>query len=294
MVQHSQTTDHVLMINPNAFLYNADTGTDNIFMSQASADDIEKAKKEWENVYSTLAGKVRVTVFESRQDTPDAVFCNNWFSTFGGKFALYPLKAKTRRLERNMDIVHAIKKNLDLVDFSLLEERNEYLESTGSLVLDHVLKLAFVCLSERATETAIEKWSLQFPEYKIIRYHASIRGKPVYHTNVIQSIGTQFAIVCTECIEDIQRDAMLANLKHKRVVEISVDQVDAFCGNVLEIGKDRKILCMSTSARAAFLPEQLEVLEESVDEIVAIDLTAIQRVGGGGMRCLLGEIFEMS
>ena len=55
---------------------------------------------------------VRVKVFEDRLSPicPDAIFPNNWFSTHDdGTVILYPMLAKSRRLERRSDIVDFLK-----------------------------------------------------------------------------------------------------------------------------------------------------------------------------------------
>ena len=35
----------------------------------------------------------------------------------------------------------------NIIDMSYLEDKEEYLEGTGSMILDHVNKIAYACLS---------------------------------------------------------------------------------------------------------------------------------------------------
>jgi hypothetical protein len=77
------------------------------------------------------------------------------------------------------------------------------------------------------------------------------------------------------------------------VVEISSDQMDALCGNVLELqgGKGLPVMAMSTQAHNAFTPEQHGVLRRHVADLVHAPIDTLERVGGGGVRCAVGELF---
>merc|ERR1712012_576757 len=63
-------------------------------------------------------------------------------------------------------------------------------------------------------------------------------GQEIYHTNVLMSIGTEFAVVCSEAIVDEEeRNVVLNKLKKhgKDVIEISLEQMANMCGNILEL-----------------------------------------------------------
>lgn len=83
------------------------------------------------------------------------------------------------------------------------------------------------------------------------------------HTNVLMAVGTGFAVVCLECIPDeAERAAVVEALKGKEIVDITLQQMGAFCGNVLEL-RDRRglpVLAASSQAAAAFTPEQTAAL----------------------------------
>ncbi len=74
-------------------------------------------------------------------------------------------------------------------------------------------------------------------------------------------------------------------------MEISRVQMDCFCGNVLQVGS---LVCMSSRAFAAFRAEQLAAIRDSdADvEIVHAELELLESIGGGGVRCCIGELFE--
>jgi hypothetical protein len=81
--------------------------------------------------------------------------------------------------------------------------------------------------------------------------------------------------------------------KTHTVVDISSDQMDALCGNVLELqsGLGLPVLAMSSQAYNAFTPEQRAVMRRHVADLVHAPIATLERVGGGGVRCALGELF---
>ena len=53
----------------------------------------------------------------------------------------------------------------------------------------------------------------------------------------------------------------------------------------------RKHLMMSSRAHSAFTPEQLAVFQRHCDSVVPVPLNVIERAGGGGVRCMIAEVF---
>jgi hypothetical protein len=131
--------------------------------------------------------------------------------------------------------------------------------------------------------------------YKPISFLAEdLKGQPIYHTNVVMSIGTSTAVVCLECIPDLIERNMVKQfliLSHKRVIEISFDQLNHFCANILLVKNkvNHPVWLMSSTAFKAFEPSQIKLLEED-GEIVSASLSVIERVGGGSLRCMLAGI----
>ena len=78
-----------------------------------------------------------------------------------------------------------------------------------------------------------------------------------------------------------------------QVVEISSNQMDALCGNVLELqdGKGLPVLAMSTQAYNAFTDDQKKTMRRHVAAIHHAPIDTIEHVGGGGVRCSLAEVF---
>jgi hypothetical protein len=90
------------------------------------------------------------------------------------------------------------------------------------------------------------------------------------------------------------RDRLRASLaEHHAIVEISRDQMAKFCANVLEVRtrSGRSVLVMSTTAYEAYTAEQRQLILQHVSEIVHSDVSIIETLGGGGVRCMMAELF---
>ena len=118
---------------------------------------------------------------------------------------------------------------------------------------------------------------------------------PIYHTNVMLAIGTDWAVVCPDIIPDpTERQQVLDSLgrKGRTVVRIAPEQVNGFAGNVLELrnADGAPIIAMSTAAFQAFTPDQRKQLEAHA-EVVHAPIPTIERLGGGSVRCMIAEVF---
>eukprot|EP01104_Vermistella_antarctica_P009900 TRINITY_DN259_c0_g3_i1.p1 TRINITY_DN259_c0_g3~~TRINITY_DN259_c0_g3_i1.p1 ORF type:complete len:898 (-),score=192.82 TRINITY_DN259_c0_g3_i1:121-2739(-) len=302
-----QTTNTVLMVAPNGFYCNLEACKDNHFMVNNTARTKQAIQKEALlgftdlHMQLTRAG-VKVMVFTSEvyHATPDAVFPNNWFSTHRHKddsvFVLYPMKVHNRRRERRPDIISELTPFYNrTIDLTHWEGNKEYLESTGSMVLDRVNMISYVAVSERSHASVCLAWA-QRMGFSLVTFTANDgQLRPIYHTNVMMAMGTGVVIICLESITDMwERKYTIEKLSATHVIiDISLDQVTHFCGNVIEVlGADAKrIMVMSTQAYDHFTTAQLDVMRQHVHQIIHAEFSTIEGVGGGGVRCAIGELF---
>jgi len=230
---------------------------------------------------------------------PDEVFPNNWLSLHGdGTAVLYPMLAPNRRRERRREVIVSLREEHGfsverVVDLSALEERGEYLEGTGSLVLDRPRRVAYACMSPRTTVAALDAFARELG-YAIASFHAVDRaGRPIYHTNVMLALATRFAVICSRSITaPRERAAVLASLAEsgRELIEIDFEQLESFAGNLLELrGPHGPILALSTTALAALDGTVRHALERH-GQLVAAAIETIERVGGGSVRCMLAEV----
>ena len=316
-------TDTVLMVRPVAFGFNEQTAGNNAFQQTGHNEGAQqKALEEFDNYVKLLeeAG-VNVIVAEDTPvpHTPDSIFPNNWFSTHSAlefedeedatdsekpAVVLYPMYAQNRREERSKNVLPKLeqfyKNGFKVIDLTVKEKENAFLEGTGSLILDRENKIAYACLSPRTDEDVLEEWadSLGYDYYVFEANDAN--GTPIYHTNVMMCVGSKYAIVCLDSIADIEERMTLIEILEengKEIFEISLEQMESFAGNMLELrgkdanGKAKPVIIMSKTAKESLDSEQLYLLQNYAT-IVAPDLDCIEKNGGGSARCMIAEIFR--
>ncbi len=298
------------MIRPVAFRMNEQTAVNNYY--QKVLDNLlpatvnAKAQQEFDAFVTKLqAVGVDVTVVDDtlNPDTPDSIFPNNWISFHqNGDVVLYPMFAENRRSERREDILDMLEEKgfqiENIVDYTSAEDDGFFLEGTGSLLLDRANGIAYCALSPRADEELFIEFCEDFDMAPVIfNAYQTINNerKLIYHTNVMMCLGTTFAVICADCIDDKQeRKFVLEQLKKsgKEVIFISEAQVNNFAGNMLEVlgHANQKYLVMSASAHGSLTADQIKKLEKHAT-ILSSSLDTIEACGGGSARCMMAEIF---
>jgi len=297
------------MVPPEDFGFNEETAGDNAWQNRltvAPEDVRSQALAEFDGFVLALRQQgVEVMCLEKGSDErpalPDAVFPNNWFSTsVDGTVVIYTAATPNRRAERRpLDLERLVLAHgfdvRSYVYIGRIEESVRVLEGTGSMVFDHLHRVSYAARSDRTHPAA-------FREFVRLRGHtegvlfdaADSRGQPIYHTNVMMSIGRQFAVVCADAIAPTHRDYVVGRLADTReVYTISLEQMEqGFCGNILELrNRDgASVIAMSTRAYETFGEEGRAWLGR-FGTLVHSDLNTIETVGGGSARCMLAEIF---
>ncbi|MBI1300242.1 MAG: hypothetical protein GC137_01155 [Alphaproteobacteria bacterium] len=296
-----QSTNHLLMVEPAVFFANPETMETNAYQidgKQESHDVIlQKAREEFRIYRDMLVENgLMITTAIGHEDCPDMVF-PNWASTYdNGQLIIYPMLNDNRRAERRPRIIDMLKHFYPKVeDWTGYEAEGKALESTASIVADHVNKRAYAGLSARTSPELVDKWA-GFMSYDVIAFETqSHAGIPVYHTDFMMYIGTNMAGICLECITDQEkRDAVKARLSETHeVIEFSMEQLRANCGNALEVvgHGNEKMLTMSKAAYRALTKKQLDIIGKHYNTLICPDLTTLEKYGGGSARCMLMELF---
>lgn len=299
-----QCADAVLMVRPARFGANPETADSNRFQrGEPDADAPEAARREFDGLVARLRdADVTVEVAEDTPEPrkPDACFPNNWVSFHAdGSVVLYPMMAPSRRSERRAEPIEQLHEAGFVVsrtiDLSPWEARGEYLEGTGSLVLDRCHRIAYACRSPRTTAGALADFSARLG-YRAIAFDAlGPDGRPAYHTNVLMAIGAQFAVVCDEAISDpAERSMVLGELRRAghEPIGISVAEMMGFAGNLLALRATDggQVIAMSDTAWQSLAPATRRALERH-GSIVTAPIPTIERHGGGSVRCMIAEVF---
>jgi hypothetical protein len=304
----SQISGAILMVRPRHFGFNAETASTNAFQQAGGSDTAAaQALAEFDALAAALAAEgVAVCVAQdSDPPKPDAIFPNNWVSFHAdGTVVLYPMQAVSRRAERRESVIETVARETGFqvrrtLDLTHHEKDGRFLEGTGSLVLDHVSRVAYACRSPRTDADVAREWAAALG-YSLELFTATdARGTPIYHTNVLMNVGSRAAVVAHDNIAAADRERVAERLhaSGRDVVAISDAEMNAFAGNMLEVGSwdehlgDFRILVMSRSARRALEPAKYARLSASVDSVVAAPIETIERHGGGSVRCMLAEVF---
>lgn len=295
--EHAQ--DAVLAEGAQAIAMAARLEQDAVLAEDAQAIAMA-ARLEFDALATALADAgVVVHVLEGRSSPlcPDELFPNNWLSTHAdGTLVLYPMQAPNRRRERRPDAIDRLQDSgysiHATVDLTALEQQNLFLEGTGSLVLDRQARLAYACVSARTSPAAVATFCERLGYEPVIFDARDRHGHPIFHTNVLMSVGTEFAIVCSAAIPERQRQQVLGKLAEhgRRVIEIGFDSLHAFAGNLLELqGQRGTVIALSRRALASLDTAQTAKLSEH-GELITVPIDTIERYGGGSVRCMLAEI----
>ncbi|MBU2895835.1 arginine deiminase-related protein [Vibrio hepatarius] len=302
-----QNANCVVMVPPKEFAFNAETALDNEFQNQVNqtTEQVRKlALQEFRLMADQLSDTgIQVIEFDypiGQIETPDAVFPNNWFSTTSdGALYTFPMACKNRQQEVRPDALCAALKsagrNVKSQD-SLVEylEQDAHLESTGVMVIDHLNRTIYAALSQRCDREVLEDYAERIGYDRVVSFQTALpSGKPIYHTNVMMAIGEHFCVICDEVIPEFERRFVTKSLaKDKQVISISLEQMNQFCGNILELETRTgdKVIAMSQSAYDAFSPTQRAQLSRHA-KLMPFNVQTIESIGGGSVRCMLGEVF---
>jgi hypothetical protein len=292
----------LMMIEPCSFGFNEETATNNYFQrNDVIVNAQEKALAEFGAFVKKLeAHDIEVLVVKDTPEpmTPDSIFPNNWISLHeGGFMVLYPMFANNRRKERKQTVIDAVKNSItidEIVDLTYFEKTDQFLEGTGSMVLDRENKIAYACISKRTDKDLFSTFCTKMGYTPILFHAADQRGNEIYHTNVLMCMASDYVVICLDTLyEEEEKKLLLEQFKstHKEVIEISQNQMEHFCGNMLQVrnSEGKPFLVMSTQAFTYLEPTQLKKLE-AYQPIIHSDITTIETLGGGSARCMMAEL----
>lgn len=302
----SQTTNKILMIRPANFAFNAETAENNAFQSndrdESKKDVAEQARDEFDAMVETLLSNgVEVLVVEDTAEPkkPDAIFPNNWISLHeNGAVITYPMFAANRRIERREDIIDDLGLRFDIsrrYTFEHYEDEDMFLEGTGSMLFDRERNIVYACLSDRTDARLLDKFCVLMDSQRVLFHAVDRNGDPIYHTNVMMALGQDFAVIC---LATIRRSEELAELEQvlertgKEIIDITLDQMESFAGNMLQVrnAMGETFLVMSKRAHESLTADQIRRLEAKTT-ILPMDIDTIEYYGGGSVRCMMAEVF---
>ena len=289
-----QSANRLAIVKPTSFGYDEISAETNVFQNNHSSNKLFKLveKEHFELTKLLDKNNIAFQIINSPKKCLDGIFLNNWVITYIDQtYDLFSMLNPNRRLERSKENIDFLQNSYSLKnDFSTYEKDNQFLEGTGSLVLDRINKIAYMSVSKRSSIKLATHWANR-RGYTLNLFSSYLDDVPIYHTNVVMFIGSNIACLGSDLIKENTIEALLK--KHHRVITLSNEEVKNFCGNCIEV-RDRennKILLMSSRAYVNFSKKNLLELSSFYPKILHTNLTNIENVGGGSLRCMILELF---
>ncbi len=295
-----QSTSHLFMIEPESFYSNEQTSYTNHYQEEASDEDIgeitQNALVEFHNLKDKIEAKgIQVTSLKGSKECPDHIF-PNWFMTFDNKtMQIFSMLAPNRRKEKKLSMIEHLSETYELTaDYSYLENKEIFLESTSSMVFDRVNRIVYAGISPRTNAVQLIIWCRN-NDFELVLFETeSHTGSPIYHTDVLMYVGTDIIGICFDVIKEEHVDYVKEKVNaHHDVVELTSDQIQNFSGNAIEAKNEEGELFLIISSRgfSALNQNQVNKLLKSYKEIIHSDIPTIEKYGGGSARCMLTELF---
>ncbi len=306
MATSAQFASAVLMIRPAAFGFNPETAESNAFQktnSESCCQSIrDQAVVEFDAAIQTLRGRgVTVLVEDDTPEPkkPDAVFPNNWISTHeDGTVITYPMFSFSRRHEVRDTIIESMGRQFQINRHWRMEaaaSKGEFLEGTGSMVLDRANRIAYACHSPRTSEGLLHEFCNRLGYSPVLFTAVDQNQSPIYHTNVMMSVLQDQVVVCLESIVNPTERETVAEAVEScghSIITVTQSQLEKFACNLLQVGRQEQkpVIVLSTTALEALSESQRKKLSRD-SEMVPLSIPVIEHFGGGSVRCMLAEIF---
>ena len=295
-----QSTSHLFMIEPESFYSNEQTSYTNHYQAEASDESIveitQKALVEFHNLKNKIESKgIQVTSLKGSKECPDHIF-PNWFMTFDNKtMQIFSMMAPNRREEKKLSMIEHLSNTYNLsADYSYLENKEIFLESTSSMVFDRVNRIVYAGISPRTNAVQLIIWCRN-NDFELVLFETEGHtGSPIYHTDVLMYVGTDIIGICFDVIKEEHVDYVKEKVNaYHEVVELTSEQIQNFSGNAIEAKNESGDLFLIISSRGfnALNEDQVNKLLKSYKEIIHSDIPTIEKYGGGSARCMLTELF---
>jgi len=295
-----QSTSHLFMIEPESFYSNEQTSYTNHYQVKVTDEDIDEITQKALMEFNTLKNNIeergiQVTSLKGSKECPDHIF-PNWFMTFDNKtMQIFSMMAPNRREEKKLSMIEHLSKTYHLsADYSYLENKEIFLESTSSMVFDRVNRIVYAGISPRTNAVQLIIWCRN-NDFELVLFETEGHtGSPIYHTDVLMYVGTDIIGICFDVINEEHVDYVREKVNsYHEVVELTSEQIQNFSGNAIEAKNESGDLFLIISSRGfnALNEDQVNKLLKSYKEIIHSDIPTIEKYGGGSARCMLTELF---
>ena len=251
-----QSTSHLFMIEPESFYSNEQTSYTNHYQVKVTDEDIDEITQKALMEFNTLKNNIeergiQVTSLKGSKECPDHIF-PNWFMTFDNKtMQIFSMMAPNRREEKKLSMIEHLSKTYHLsADYSYLENKEIFLESTSSMVFDRVNRIVYAGISPRTNAVQLIIWCRN-NDFELVLFETEGHtGSPIYHTDVLMYVGTDIIGICFDVIKEEHVDYVKEKVNaYHEVVELTSEQIQNFSGNAIEAKNEAGELFLIISSR---------------------------------------------
>lgn len=257
----------------------------------------EKVHQEYHVIYEALSKKdFYVTYIDNKDSTIGSMFCNKFVSvhhpietgesnTYGIIYPLHDFHSMEESIEQSI-LVYIQQQYKDFIYYDLRFDNDwAYLEGLDSIVIDRYTKTLYAFLSSKTYY-----WKLLPFKHKL-GYNISLIGysgkdERIPYTSFVMSIGRRWAVICSDILGDYYKKITIENLqKTKTVIDITTEQLQNYCGNIIEITNKHgeTYTLMSSRSYSYFTEEQKTIFQN----IIHVPLDTIEKYGHGIRRCIM-------
>lgn len=280
------TARGVMLMAPDGLSSAAVTCADNRYMDPSAALDTTLAHAQHRALVSALAADVPAWCFPGDAATPDATFLNNTFATVPGRLILGAMRYPERQRETERRDIRSFFAAIAGYGIDDLAGRGVVAELTGSLVIDRRRGVGFCGLGERCT---LDGARAMHEAFGLRLTYAFDLADGEYHTNVVMSVlAGRTLVLCAQGLADPAAGRALARAYAGELVELSVEEKNAFAGNCIAVGEGK--VWMSAAANAALAPSSRSRFAALGWSIHTVELSAIEQAGGS-LRCCVAEVY---
>ncbi|GJM09697.1 MAG: hypothetical protein DHS20C11_19730 [Lysobacteraceae bacterium] len=279
------TCSAALLLAPVGFSVSTESAIDNHYLDLDQPADSDLALRQHHGLADVIRGNgVPVISFDSRSDTPDAVFPNNVFGTIEGRAIIGRMCHPGRRKEAERADIRQFFDQFLRYQMIDLSQQDLVAELTGPLIIDRARGVGFCGMSDRVDEAGARAMHEAF-KLKLTLCFDLAPGE--YHSNVVMAVlAGRACVVHRDSIANPAVVDLMADLYP--TLEIDDEEKAGFVGNCISVTPSE--VYMSARADSSLQPISREFFTDHGFRVVSADVSELERAGGS-LRCMVCEIY---
>jgi len=235
----------------------------------------------------------------------DAVFAAHLLTTINGKAIFFPLpeSPKAERKEGLNELIEKLYGKENVVEFNKIATKESEKFHGGNVVFDRAAARAFVARAQGENPDTINAITECMKSIGFSTHVFNIKKQNesnLYvdnNTNSVVFVGSKFALICPEMIEEGDLAELRTLLSHngqRTIINVTSEQQQnyAISGVVEVVGAQKKpVLMMSEKAWMSLTQEQQQQLLNFVEIVETVDIDAIEDINGGSLNDMVVTLY---